>query len=150
MRHPAKLPRRFDGRTNDARRVKHLIKEYETALGGATRLNVGEHNIVRRLAALIVLAERQEAQMISFDPKYNPDEHMRNVGKIKLLQDDFDLPKRSRSHSGNGDDDDYEDADPNAPQNLDEFLEREAKKPGFGKPISAASIGAAKRKRLRL
>ena len=147
MRQSAKRPKRFDGRTNDARRVKSLIQEYETALGGSTRLNVGEHNIVRRLSALIVLCERQESQMISCDPKYNPDEHMRNVGKIKLLQDDLDLPKRTRPRSGNGEDDPEYDDIPG--ETLEDFLEREAKKPGFGKPISAASIGAPRRKRPR-
>ena len=147
MRASSKLPRRFDGRTNDARRVKHLIQEYTSVLGGVGRLNIGESNTIHRLAALIVLCERQESQMISFDPKYNPDEHMRNVGKIKLLQDDLDLPKRSRSHSGNGGAPEYEEI---PGETLEEYLARPEVIKSAERAIPTARIGAPKRKRLRL
>ena len=142
--------RGVDSRISGSRKVNRYIREFTEALGGEGRLNVGELHTIKRLAALTLLAERQEVWLVTNSPKYNADEHIRNVGKIKLITDDLDFPEKRRSHSGGGDDPEYEDADPDAPQNLEEFLEREAKKPGFGKAIPAAQIGAAKRKRARL
>lgn len=92
----------LDERNSNVRRIRALVKEYTNALGGEGRMNVGDQQTIQRLAALIVLVELQERMLVKGDPKYNPDEHMRNVGKIKILQDDLDLPKKSRSTPTSG------------------------------------------------
>ena len=137
-----------DNRRGGARRIKALVREFTAALGGPGRLNIGEAESIRRIASLTVLVETQEALMVAGSGKYDPDLHVRTTSAIKRLIDDLDLPKKRKgTPTGNGDDPEYEDI---PGESLEEFLEREAKKPGFGKPIPAASIGAAKRKRLRL
>ena len=138
--------RGVDSRISGSRKVNRYIREFTEALGGEGRLNVGELHTIKRLAALTLLAERQEVWLVTNSPKYNADEHIRNVGKIKLITDDLDFPEKRRSHSGGA----ASEIEEIPGETLEEFLEREAKKLGFGKPISAAQIGAAKRKRARL
>ena len=137
----------IDTRKRPTKRINRYIREYTDALGGEGRLNVGEIHTIRRLAALTVLAEWQEEMMVTNSPKYNADEHMRNVGKIKLLTDDLDLPKKRRP--ANSSPDPKYDDDPSA-ETLEEYLEAAAKKPGFGKGIPTSSITGTKRKRSRL
>ena len=139
-----------DTRKRGTRRVNRYIKEYTEALGGEGRLNVGELHTIRRLAALTVLAERQEEMLVTNDPKYSPDEHMRNVGKIKLITDDLDFPKKRRTSPSSPDPEDDDD-DPNA-ETLEEYLSRPETIASAKRPISAASVCAAepKRKRTRL
>ena len=148
---------RVDGRPDErgkgAKRAKALIAKYTKALGGEHRLNIGEAEAIRRAANLTVLVERQEAFLAADDPRYNADHHLRGCGNLKRIIDDLDLPKKRRPNSGNGDAPEYAD-DPDAPRDLYEFLEQEAQKPGFGKPISAAEVCTKKpkpkRKRQRL
>ena len=142
--------RGVDKRISGSKKVNRYIREFIAALGGETRLNVGEIHTIRRLAALTVLAERQEGWLVTNSPKYCADEHMRNVGKIKLITDDLDFPKkrRPRRSAPDPDDPEYEDDDPNA-ETFEEFLEDEAKKPSFGKAISAASVCATETKQKR-
>lgn len=138
-----------DTRRIGTRRINRYIQEYTDALGGEGRLNVGEIHTIRRVAALTVLAERQEEMMVTDDPRYNPDEHMRNVGKIKLLMDDLDLPKKRKRGPVGFESSPVDDDDPNA-QSLEEYLQEAAKKPGFGKGIPTSAITGPKRKRTRL
>ena len=83
-----------DSRSKEGRRIRDLIAKYTEAAGGEDRLNTGEEDTIRRLAALIVLAETQEGFMVACSPKYNPDIHLRATGQITRLVDDLDFPKR--------------------------------------------------------
>ena len=138
---------KVDRRLSAVRRQNGLIREYTKALGGKHRLNIGEAEAIRRIASLTILVERQESLQVAFSEKYDPDLHVRTTSAIKRIVDDLDLPKRTRRHSGNGGAPEIEEI---PGETLEEFLVREAKKPGFGKAIPAAQMGAAKRKRLRL
>ena len=114
---------KVDKRLAATRRHKSLIREYESALGGAGRLNVGEAHTILMLCSLIILAERQEDLLITNSPMYSADEHMRNVGKIKLITDDLDFPKKRRRSRSAPDLEDDDDDDPNA-ETLEEYLSR--------------------------
>ena len=140
--------RGVDSRISGSRKVNRYIREFTEALGGPSRLNVGELHTIKRLAALTVLAERQEVLLVTNSPKYNADEHMRNIGKIKLLTDDLDFPKKRRT-SPSRLDPDPDDDDPNA-QTMEEYLALPSTIASAKRPISAAEVCAPKRKRQRL
>ena len=138
---------KVDRRLSAVRRQNGLIREYTKALGGKHRLNIGEAEAIRRIASLTILVERQESLQVAFSEKYDADLHVRTTSAIKRIVDDLDLPKRSRRHSGNG----------GAPEigeipgeTLEEYLARPEVIRSAERPIPAARIGAARRKRLRL
>ena len=135
-----------DNRRGGARRIKALVREFTAALGGPGRLNIGEAEAIRRIASLTVLVETQEALMVAFSEKYDPDLHVRTTSAIKRLIDDLDLPKKRKgTRSGNGDDPEYEEI---PGETLEEYLARPEVIKSAERPIP--SIGAPRRKRARL
>ena len=136
-----------DNRRGGARRIKALIREFTAALGGPGRLNIGEAEAIRRIASLTVLVETQEALLVACSTKYDPDLHVRTTGTIKRIVDDLDLPKRTRRGAGNGGAPEYEEI---PGETLEEHLARPEVIRSAEKPLSAAQVGAPKRKRLRL
>ena len=139
---------KVDRRLSAVRRQNGLIREYTKALGGKHRLNIGEAEAIRRIASLTILVERQESLQVAFSEKYDPDLHVRTTSAIKRIVDDLDLPKRTRrGHSGNGGAPEYEEI---PGETLEEYLARPEVIKSAERPISAAQIGAARRKRARL
>lgn len=117
---------RLDGRTREAKRRGELIDKFTNALGGPDRLNVGEAELVERLATLTVRAETMERLMLTGGAGYSDDTYLRLCGAIRRLTEDLDLDRPARrAPNADHDTQPLRKADPNDPtadMSLDEYI----------------------------